>query len=87
MKSSTVLFWHVRSWKLQENGVGGAKEAVCLFLTVHKTGKKRGRCRHSPISLKITLFTNGTLQYCCPGRGFFFIPLKRVRKDGVKTLK
>ena len=40
----------------------------------HTTGKKRGRCRHSPISsLKITLITNGTLKYCCPAI-FFFSP-------------
>ena len=37
----------VRSWKLQENGVGRAKEEVA-FLTMH-TQKGGGRCRHSPL--------------------------------------
>ena len=40
---------HVRSWKLQENGVGGLNRKL-PFLNVHTTGKKKGRCRHSPIS-------------------------------------
>ena len=45
------------SWKLQENGVGGAKEEVA-FLNVHTTGKKRGGV--------VTHLVSSLKQHCLP---------------------
>ena len=68
---------NVRSWKLQEHGVGGLNRRL-PFLNVHNWQK--GRCRHSPFSLKYHCLPNGTLRYCCPP------PLINCWRSGVASV-
>ena len=50
----------------KKNGVGGLNRKL-PFLNVHTTGKKKGEVSSlTYIIIEIPLFTNGTLQYCCP---------------------